>query len=139
MTEQNTNAEAVVVPVAKAIDAAHRTYFQEHALGLNIMSAEAMNRLEMENRIALARAAIAAHTAYLWQRASDPDVVEAVAQSLYNDTVRSSEFLVLPDGMTQWDRLPPQIQNEWKAMVRSARFHILTLLIGPRSESEEGR
>ncbi len=75
--------------------------------------------------------------AHLWSRADDPEVVEAVAKQLYRDTLRTSEFLVLPDGMSAWEVLPTQIKNEWKAMVRSTRASLLTALLGPRPNGEE--
>lgn len=77
----------------------------------------------------IADEALAAHNAWLWERADDPEVIEAVA------IVEHAELrLGLPP--RSWDDEDEGIRNATRAMVRGNATRLLTALIGPRPGNE---
>ena len=75
----------------------------------------------------IAVTAIAAHSAHLWGRADDPEVVEAVARALYAHDV---EHLIDADGAVPNG-------NEYRRRARMAITALLTALLGPKPEEVE--
>lgn len=153
MTDQNTTPPEAVERVAEAVHNVNPWWQMNGDPQWPDLPAEVKS-----NDYERATAAIAAHTAYLWERAMQPDVVEAAARTWFQSLGLTNADVewdgdggegLTEDEYNKWESEPVDVEEFtsgrlWIELPRGGRFYYedckylfgttaaLMLLLGPR-------